>query len=114
MHFPETRKRILTLLADGQFHSGVELSEQLNISRSAIWKQLNFLKELGLKFSAVTGKGYRLDKPLELLNRPTISTALEASVAEQIKILHIHDTLASTNSFLLEQSEPTEIGRAHV
>ena len=105
MHFSKTRKKILTLLADGRCHSGVELSEQLNISRSAIWKQLNFFKELGLKFSAVSGKGYRLNQALELLDQQTILASLETTVAEQIKTLHIHDTLASTNSFLLEQAE---------
>ena len=105
MHFPETRKKILAILADGQFHSGVELSKKLDISRSAIWKQLNFFKELGLKFSAVSGKGYRLNQPLELLDRQTILVSLATAVTEQIKTLHIHDTLASTNSFLLEQAE---------
>lgn len=62
----EKQKRILTLLANGEFHSGTALAEALGVSRSAICKQLNGLSVLGLQHSAVSGKGYRLDKPLEI------------------------------------------------
>lgn len=104
MHFPDTRKKILTILADGQFHSGVDLSKKLSISRTAVWKQLKLLKQSGLEFSAVTGKGYRLDNALELLDRQSILAKLEHSVEEQVNSLHIHDSLTSTNSFLFEQT----------
>ena len=68
MVISDKQKKILTLLADGEFHSGTELADALGISRSAVWKQLNGLAELGLQHSAVSGKGYRLDNPLELLD----------------------------------------------
>ena len=31
---------ILTLLQDGQFHSGEELGDALGISRAAVWKRM--------------------------------------------------------------------------
>jgi len=52
----DKQKKILTLLADGEFHSGTELAEVLGVSRSAICKQLKGLSELGLHHSAVSGK----------------------------------------------------------
>lgn len=106
MHFSIIRKSILALLADGQFHSGADLSKSLGISRTAIWKQLNFLKALGLDFSAVSGKGYRLDKPLELLEREIILAILKPAVAKRLNNFYIHDSLTSTNTFLFEQTEP--------
>ncbi|MDP3902932.1 MAG: HTH domain-containing protein, partial [Methylococcaceae bacterium] len=67
MSISDNQKQILSLLADGQFHSGTELSDILGVSRSAIWKHMQFLASVGLPYSAVSGKGYRLEKPLELL-----------------------------------------------
>lgn len=106
---PETRKQILTVLADGQFHSGEALSQQLGISRSAIWKQLKLLDQVGLRVDAVSGKGYRLYKPLDLMRRQDILAALEQAVTEQIETLHLFDVLESTNSFLLARDNAAKV-----
>jgi BirA family biotin operon repressor/biotin-[acetyl-CoA-carboxylase] ligase len=100
----DKQKKILTLLADGEFHSGTELAEVLGVSRSAICKQLKGLSELGLHHSAVSGKGYRLDKPLELLEPSKINAILSEQNKALISTLEIHDTLNSTNSYLVEHS----------
>jgi BirA family transcriptional regulator, biotin operon repressor / biotin---[acetyl-CoA-carboxylase] ligase len=102
---PDKQKKILTLLADGEFHSGTELAEVLGISRSAICKQLKGLSELGLHHAAVSGKGYRLDKPLELLTHSRINAVLSEQNKALISTLEIHDTLNSTNSYLMERSQ---------
>jgi BirA family transcriptional regulator, biotin operon repressor / biotin---[acetyl-CoA-carboxylase] ligase len=98
-----TQKTILALLADGEFHSGTELASTLNISRSAIWKHLNTLAELGLKHSAVSGKGYRLERPLELLDKAEIMDALSDRAYSLISSLEIHDRITSTNTYLVER-----------
>jgi BirA family transcriptional regulator, biotin operon repressor / biotin---[acetyl-CoA-carboxylase] ligase len=46
--------------ADGAFLSGEQLSGVLGISRTAIWKQIERLKQQGYVFEAVPRKGYRL------------------------------------------------------
>ena len=106
MQISDKQKKILTLLADGEFHSGTELAEAQGVSRSAICKQLRGLSEFGLHHAAVSGKGYRLDKPLELLAHSKINAVL---ISEQnkalISTLEIHDTLNSTNSYLMERSQ---------
>lgn len=105
MQISDRQKKIIELLADGEFHSGTELAEALGVSRSAVWKQLNGLADLGLGHSGVTGKGYRLLKPLELLTQELIYQAVNAQAREFISSFEIHDHINSTNSYLMERSQ---------
>jgi len=56
--------KAIFLQSNHQFISGEELSKQLHISRTAVWKQIEELKKEGYRFEAVRKKGYRL------LNQP--------------------------------------------
>ena len=48
--------KLLTLLADGDFHSGNELGAEVGISRAAVWKRLQSLRdEFGLELQSVPG-----------------------------------------------------------
>lgn len=105
MTISETQKKILAQLADGEFHSGTELADVLGISRSAVWKQLSGLSELGLQHSAVSGKGYRLDNPLELLAASKIHEAVNDQTGTLISSLEIHDQIDSTNRYLVDRSQ---------
>jgi BirA family biotin operon repressor/biotin-[acetyl-CoA-carboxylase] ligase len=98
------QKKILALLADGSFHSGSALAEVLGISRSAIWKQLQGLTALGLQYAAVRGKGYRLARPLALLESATIHAVLSEQATAFISALEIHDHIDSTNSHVMARS----------
>ena len=100
----DKQKKILALLADGEFHSGTELAELLGVSRSAICKQLSGLAAVGLQHSAVSGKGYRLDKSLELLDSSMINAVLTSQNKTLISTLEIHDSLDSTNTYLMAHS----------
>jgi BirA family biotin operon repressor/biotin-[acetyl-CoA-carboxylase] ligase len=101
----DKQKKLLVLLANGDFHSGTELAEALGLSRSAVWKQLNGLTELGLHCKGVSGRGYRLNKPLEFLDHGKISGALDDNARTRISLLEIHDQLDSTNSYLTKKSQ---------
>ena len=70
------REALLTLLADGQFHSGEQLGEQLSVSRAAVSKHLQAIKALGLEVYSVSGKGYRLAVSLQLLDQDRLSREL--------------------------------------
>ncbi len=105
MNISDKQKKLLSLLADGEFHSGTELADALGISRSAVWKQLNGLTELGLHHSAVSGKGYRLDRSLELLAAAKIHEAINDRAAALISSLEIHDQIDSTNRYLVERGQ---------
>ncbi|MCP3025880.1 biotin--[acetyl-CoA-carboxylase] ligase [Halobacillus sp. A5] len=56
-----TRNRLIQLLdkADG-YVSGQQLSEQLDISRTAVWKHMKELEKDGYKIEALQRKGYRI------------------------------------------------------
>ena len=55
------KAEILRLLreTDG-YVSGQELCNQFGVSRTAVWKAINQLKEAGYEIEAVQNKGYRL------------------------------------------------------
>lgn len=88
---------LLAILADGRFHSGELLGSALGLSRSAVWKRLQALQaETGLVVDKVRGKGYRLQRPLSLLDEELITAALpELDVC-------VHQTVTSTNSLAQE------------
>jgi BirA family biotin operon repressor/biotin-[acetyl-CoA-carboxylase] ligase len=110
MQLSDKQQQILALLVDGQFHSGSELAVKLNISRSAVWKHSLGLAALGIAYSAVRGKGYRLDKPLELLDAKQINSALNAQSHTLIERLEIAQHIASTNSYLVDLGEQNQTG----
>ena len=97
------RSRLLKLLSDGDFHSGEDLGAALGVSRMAVWKHLKTLRELGVDFEAVRGKGYRLSASIELLDGDEISTGISRSTATHIDSINIFHELDSTNNWLREQ-----------
>lgn len=56
------RETILRMLrqSGNEFISGEHISEQLGITRAAVWKHMQALKNEGVGIEAVTRKGYRL------------------------------------------------------
>lgn len=92
----ERQQQLLQLLADGEFHSGEQIGQQLAISRAAISLQVKGLKALGLDIFSVTGKGYRLARPLELL---------DAAYLEQLPGAPIHciAVIDSTNQYMMSR-----------
>jgi len=57
-----SRDKILSLFRSrpDAFVSGQEISQTLNISRAAVWKQVELLREQGFEIEAQRSKGYRL------------------------------------------------------
>ncbi|MGD8932586.1 MAG: bifunctional biotin--[acetyl-CoA-carboxylase] ligase/biotin operon repressor BirA [Chromatiales bacterium] len=101
----DTRDRLLRALADGRFHSGEALARQLGITRAAVWKQLKGLsRELDLGMDAVSGRGYRIAQPLELLERNRIEAYLSSLARRRFHRLHIHPSIESTNSWLMQEA----------
>lgn len=48
--------KLIQILADGEFHSGEQLGEQMGMSRAAINKHVHTLKEWGLTSLPSPGK----------------------------------------------------------
>jgi BirA family biotin operon repressor/biotin-[acetyl-CoA-carboxylase] ligase len=99
-----TRLDLLKLLADGRFHSGQQLGRLLaDISRTAVWKQIQALQAQGLDIYSVAGKGYRLAEPLELLEREAILAAMSDAGGQLLSELELHAEIDSTNRHLMER-----------
>ncbi len=94
---------LLNILADGKFYSGEQLGARMGISRSAVWKHVRALARRGIEIHAVSGKGYRLAEPIELLDEDLLRRAMAPATRECIPVLEIHDRTASTNQVLLEE-----------
>ncbi len=100
-------RSLLSILADGRFHSGRELGEVLGVSRSAIWKQIRKLEEFGLEIYSVKGRGYRVPGGLDLLDVEQIKAELEPAVLSQIKDVELELSMPSTNQQAVQQSQVT-------
>ena len=95
------RDKVIKAILDSgkEFVSGEELSKELGISRTAVWKHINALKEEGYSIESVNKKGYRLlDSPNDLLNPQNIYHNLRTDIVGQ-NIIHFN-TLESTNDYL--------------
>ena len=93
------QKKIIELLTETDgYVSGSEISEQLGVSRQAVWKAINNLKEQGYKIDSVTNRGYRLVAYPPHLNEPAIEKYLKTSVIG--KNLIVLDEVGSTNDYL--------------
>ncbi|PIE39070.1 MAG: bifunctional biotin--[acetyl-CoA-carboxylase] synthetase/biotin operon repressor [Gammaproteobacteria bacterium] len=94
---------LLPLLADGEFHSGQELADVLGVSRTAVWKQLQRLDELGLQVESSKVQGYRLVGGLDLLDEPRLVSLLKPEAAACLSSFDILETVDSTNAYVLRQ-----------
>lgn len=104
-----TRRRLLALLADRQFHSGESLGSGLAMSRAAIWKQIQTLQTEGLLIETNHAQGSRLQSQIELLDRELIVSLLPAAAQQQIR-LEIYEELESSNQHLMQNRHAADSG----
>lgn len=97
------RRGIITILADGKFHSGATLAETFGLSRTAIWKQIRSLKSYGLDVFTVPGRGYRLTEPIDLLDRTAIFSALSDAWFKKHGTIEVYFETDSTNHRLMRR-----------
>ncbi|MES2886293.1 MAG: biotin--[acetyl-CoA-carboxylase] ligase [Pseudomonadota bacterium] len=95
----ETLLPVLDALADGALHSGETLAQHFGISRAALAKRIDHLRDWGVDVIAQAGAGYRLAAPLERLDAVRIRKALpvEARTVQLSVVTHTD----STNTQLL-------------
>ena len=98
--------RVFAALADGEFHSGEQLAGTLGVTRSAVWKAVESLRELGATLHAVQNKGYRLRSGSDALDSRRITNLLPPSVRANVRMVETVWTVDSTNSVLLSRPNP--------
>ncbi|MDP4946106.1 bifunctional biotin--[acetyl-CoA-carboxylase] ligase/biotin operon repressor BirA [Alishewanella sp. SMS8] len=94
----QVQRQLLSVLADGKFHSGQILANHFGISRTAIANYIAELELVGLDIYKVKGKGYALTKPIVLLDAAIIRQ-LQPAQSAPVLVQHITD---STNLQLMQ------------
>lgn len=95
-----TPPTLISLLADGEWHSGSDLAARLGVTRATVSVRIRKLAELGLSVYSVVGRGYRLEQPGDFLAAGVIRTALVGEVRSRIEDIQIFETIDSTNNVL--------------
>ncbi|WP_306052373.1 biotin--[acetyl-CoA-carboxylase] ligase [Natronococcus wangiae] len=85
----ETRRAILERIADGPV-SGPDVADSLEVSRAAVWKHIEALREAGFEIESGP-TGYELTG-VAAYNGPAVEYGLEAPFS-----VDYHDSLGSTN-----------------
>lgn len=99
---------ILKLLkeTDG-YISGQELCEKFGVSRTAVWKVINQLKEEGYEIEAVRNKGYILKGSADVLSKEELESTIHAKWAGA-EVAFFEETDSTNNEIrrLAEQGAP--------
>ena len=100
---------ILALLRNSKdYVSGQQLCAQFGVSRTAVWKAINQLKEDGYQIEAVSHKGYRLLESPDILSESEILSRLTTDWAG--RTLHYFNVTGSTN---IDAKRYAEEGEPH-
>lgn len=98
------KEKILELLqsTDG-YISGEKMSEEVNISRAAVWKHIKKLRSEGFEIHSVTNKGYRLINSPDIISPEKIKQLLTTEFIGR----HIFfcDTIDTTNDWAKSNSD---------
>ena len=93
-----SRETILSLLRahQGEYLSGEAVSQSLGISRAAVWKAIEALRQEGYVITSAPNRGYRLESGPDRIREGELSGHLENCViGSQLLCL---DTIDSTNT----------------
>lgn len=93
---------LLHLLASQDYVSGEWIGQELGISRSGVWKQLQQLREVGVPIDSIRGRGHRLG--FDALSASGLEKSLSVTGAP-VQVEH-HFSIDSTNQRALSLEGP--------
>lgn len=91
--------QLLSVLADGEFHSGQHLAEKMGVSRTAVWKLVAKLQSWQIEIYSVKGKGYKIPEGLNLIDKNKLLSLMDNKIVHfpQIDLL---TTIDSTSTYI--------------
>ncbi|KGA26698.1 bifunctional biotin--[acetyl-CoA-carboxylase] ligase/biotin operon repressor BirA [Pectobacterium odoriferum] len=98
--------KLINILSDGEFYSGELLGEMMGMSRAAINKHIQTIRDWGIDVFTVTGKGYSFPVSMQLLDEDVILKQLPEG---GVTVLPVVD---STNQYILERLDTLSSGDA--
>ncbi len=96
---------LLRALEQGGWISGTALAARLEVTRAAVWKQVQALRAQGVEVLSSSRYGYRLPWPIGLLDAARIRAMLGSQWPGQ---LEVHWQLDSTSSELLRRPQAAD------
>lgn len=98
------KAKILQVLreADG-YVSGQQLCQQFGVSRTAVWKAINQLREMGYEIDSVPNKGYCIRSAPDILNKNELQSLRKTAWIGQR--LECFDVIGSTNTTAMQMAE---------
>lgn len=105
----DMKTEILMLLREnGTYISGQELCSRFGVSRTAVWKVMNQLKEEGYIIEAIQNKGYRLVENPDVLSLSELKSRIHNTWAGEC--IYFYEETGSTN---IDAKKLAEEGAAH-
>jgi BirA family biotin operon repressor/biotin-[acetyl-CoA-carboxylase] ligase len=78
--------------------SGAALARELGLTRAAIWKRVQNLRDAGVAIEAGPARGYVLAAPLALLDADRIAAGLSTPARQELAALHLEFETDSTQA----------------
>lgn len=94
------KAEVLSLLRDGEYVSGEEISRALGVTRAAVWKAVQALRADGCSIDSVPNRGYCLHRPESALSDAAVHALLEGC-PWPVSVL---PTVDSTNTYTKAQA----------
>ncbi|MDD4296739.1 MAG: biotin--[acetyl-CoA-carboxylase] ligase [Ruminiclostridium sp.] len=106
-----TKEAILKKLAEnkGKFISGEFLRQELNISRTAVWKHMLKLREDGYPIEAISNRGYRLKGFQDIYDKSAIVSQLNTKTLGK-KLFFLSEIDSTNNELKRLSAEGAEEG----
>ena len=103
-----TRTKVLNILMDEDigYHSGQELGDRLGVSRNAIWKSIEQLREDGYEIESRTRVGYKLVGGTHSLTESSIISELKYPAK-----LYVFDSVDSSNTYASKSNEKITVDK---
>ncbi len=98
------KDEILRILREsGGYVSGEEISNQMGVSRTAIWKQICDLRDEGYDISAVSKRGYVLKSEPDIMTKEAVLSQIATETFG--RNMEYFDEIDSTNNYCKQQAE---------
>lgn len=93
--------RVLNALEKENYISGEQIAQQLEISRTSVWKAIKSLKEAGYQINAITNKGYQLVKSPNKIHAAMVESVISKHAFVD-KVFYL-DAVDSTQNYAMNK-----------
>ena len=100
----KVKDQILSTLNEnkGTYYSGQDLADKLSVSRTAVWKAIERLREEGFSIVGSTNLGYALDEKTDILDKASIESMLSKEALSFYRLECVKE-IGSTNDAVKER-----------